>query len=64
LTFCPSILSSAFGARFRRTLSVVECFFDVLLFDVDVVEPNKRKGDVGIGLKSGISLSDGFARSC
>ncbi len=63
-TFCPSILSSTFGARFRRTLSVVECFFDVLLFDVDVVEPNKRKGDVGIGLKSGISISDGFARSC
>jgi len=31
---------------------------------VDVVEPNKRKGEVGIGLKSGISLSDGLARTC
>jgi hypothetical protein len=65
-TFCPSILSSIFGVRFRRTLSVVDNFFNVLLllFDTVVVEPNKRNGDVGIGLKSRISISVGFARSC
>ncbi len=58
-TFCPSILSSTFGVRFRRTLSVVDNFFNGLLF-----EPNKRNGDVGIGLKSRISISGGFAISC
>jgi hypothetical protein len=64
-TFCPSILSSIFGVRFRRTLSVVDNFFSILLFDTLVVEPNKRNGEVGIGLKSRISISVvGFAISC
>jgi hypothetical protein len=59
-TFCPSILSSIFGVRFRRTLSVVDNFFNGLL-----VEPNKLNGgDVGIGLKSRISISGGFGISC
>lgn len=51
-TFCPSILSSIFGVRFLRTLSVTDSFFNVLLlllFGTVVVEPNKRNGDVGIG---------------
>jgi hypothetical protein len=64
-TFCPSLLSSVFGARFRRILSVVDNFFNVL-FDTDVADPNNRNGDVGIGLKSRISISGGFgfAISC
>ena len=66
LTFCPSNCSSIFGARFRRTLSVVEIFFKelVLLLVVVVVEPNRRKGEVGMGLKSRISMSGGLAISC
>jgi hypothetical protein len=57
-TFCPSILSSIFGVRFRRTLSVIDNFFNVLLlFATVVVEPNKRNGEVGMGLKSRISIS-------
>lgn len=63
-TFWPSILSSIFGVRFLRTLSVVDNFFIVLLLDTDVVEPNRRNGDVGMGWKSRISLSGGLPKSC
>jgi hypothetical protein len=63
-TFCPSILSSVFGVRFRRTLSVVDNFFNVLLFATVVVEPNKRNGEDGMGLKSRISISGGLPMSC
>ena len=58
-TFCPSELSSVFGVRFRRTLSVFDNFFDELVF-----EPNKRNGEDDLGLKSRISISEGFAISC
>ena len=72
LTFCPSNCSSIFGVRFRRTLSVAEIFFKefvlllllLVVVVVVVVEPNKRKGEVGIGLKSRISISGGLAISC
>lgn len=64
-TFCPSILSSILGVRFRRTLSVVVIFLNVfvLLLDTDVVEPNKRNGEEGMGLNVRVSVSVGFAIS-
>ena len=71
LTFCPSALSSVFGVRFRRLLSVVDGhFFKVLaletleLFGVTaatvVVVPNNRKGEMLIGWKSASSVSVGL----
>ena len=64
-TRCPSDCSSAFGVRLRRPLSVVESFFVELLLLVGV-EPNRRKGEVGIAWKSSVSISTrlGLARSC
>ena len=64
-TFCPSICSSSFGVRFRRTLSVVESFFAEWWFVVDS-EPNKRNGAAGLDWKSSNSLSGsvGWATSC
>jgi hypothetical protein len=60
LTFCPSLLSSIFGVRFRRGLSVVEeNFFNELVIGVlgelaltveTVVDvPNNRNGETDIG---------------
>jgi len=70
-TFCPSVLSSILGVRFRRGLSVVEeNFFNELVLEVlgefwFVVEtvvdvPNNRNGEIVIGWKSSSSDSVGL----
>lgn len=70
-TFCPSLLSSIFGIRFRRALSVVDGHFlidgwllDLVLLGVVAVtvveDPNNRNGDMFIGRNSDSSVSVGL----
>lgn len=70
LTFCASALSSIFGVRFRRALSVVDghffkavkvaAAFEFVGVTAVVAVPNSRKGETVIGRNSGSSASVGL----